>query len=194
MFPQTAATSGQKRSRYLQSESTHTEKQQKAHIQGIKWILCMEHASFQRRRFPGQTQVLHHKQNCFPMFQEFLTADHSQWKKYDKKSKSSKKCTCKTVAFRAALEVFKLQVLSTRFSVLCYAISTRFNGFTPSLFLPFLGKTWLGTLDDLRIGGETSPRRTSLRAVSVMWRKDSRIMGSILTIHHCILSWFCISS
>lgn len=96
----------------------------------------MEHASFQRRRFPGETQVLHHKQNCFPMFQEFLTADHSQWNMI-KKKKKSKKCTCKTVAFRAALEVFKLQVLSTRFSELCYAVSTRSNGFTSFCVWPF---------------------------------------------------------
>ena len=62
-----------------------------------------------------------------------MKADHSQWRKIWKKVRSSKSCTCKTVALETSLEVSKLHVLSTQFSVLCYAVLARFYGVSTGL-------------------------------------------------------------
>ena len=131
----------------------------------------MEHASFQRRRFPGETQVLHHKQNCFPMFQEFLTADHSQWNMI-KKEKNPRSVLAKLWLSARLLKYSNCKFCLRGF--LSYVmrfqpVSTGLRHFVFGLF--FGGKTRLGTLDDLRIGGETCPRRTSLRAVFVIRQK-----------------------
>ena len=157
--------------------------------QGLRWILCIEDSSFDRRPFPGETQVLHHKYNCFPVFQEAhwwkLTICSGKYQIIQEHQSSSKNYTCKTMALDATLKVSNLKlhvyhVLSTPRSFLHFF--TLFQRvFIPFLFQPFFWRTriWgLLTISTI-VGEETCPRRASSRAVFVIWLKDSRIMGSI---------------
>ena len=160
--------------------------------QGLRWILCMEDSSFDRRPFPGETQVLHHKYNCFPVFQEAhwwkLTICSGKYQIIQEHQSSSKNYTCKTMALDATLKVsnLKLHVLSTQFSTLFYVVSTGFyTVFVPAVFLK---NTHLGALDDLHHCWRRNMSTQSFIEGCVCDLTKRFPHHGIYLIHNCIFS------
>ena len=159
-------------------------------LQDLRVIPCMADSSFDRRPFPGKTQVLHPKWNCFPVLEE------PHWWKLTTRSGNKSDHPRAPIQFqmlnggsRCDSESTKITCFVSRsmqFPMLFYALSTVFYVFFSGHFFE---KTHLGALDDLHHGRRRNMSTQSFieGCVCDLSTKIFPYHG-IYTIHNCILS------